>query len=539
MGQAERRTTRLSFPRRIGRSLPPPLRNTLRRLPDYLPWSARRLARENARLQRQLERLRENREEERQKRAGAKEERDQARQEREEARRQLARVKGERDEARDRLASLDESNSRARQLDRNLWSGFSVSALADLEVLRSDPVLFTRTERAEAAAARARWFMARGELEQAAKEFEHLRACDHRWAARRSLILSEVQLLVQRGSFGEALDRLGAFEPGGSDEALDPEALLVRSNTLGGADPGSSLAQRWVLSCLNDIYGQVGLNTVALADPQQPLTLDNITADTEPRAPDQDELVTVILPVHNAEVTIGTALKSLAQQTWGNLQVIVVDDASSDATTRIVDEMIQGDHRFTLLQQERNCGNYTCRNVALQHAEGAFVTVHDADDWSHPQKIELQVHHLRNSAAPLNLTDWTRATTELRFWGFPRAPHRTVHPNYSSLMFRREILDLCGPWHSVRLSADSELLWRAQQLLGLETPPVVHQGIPLAIGRHTESSLTSNPATHVSTIHHGIRREYREAARLWHTELPALGTSDPESFVPTFRALRA
>ena len=93
----------------------------------------------------------------------------------------------------------------------------------------------------------------------------------------------------------------------------------------------------------------------------------------------------------NAEGTIEQAISSVLAQSWTNLELIVVDDGSSDATAERIEQIAGKDERVRLLRTKRRGGPYAARNQALAAARGEFITLHDADDWSHPQKIELQV----------------------------------------------------------------------------------------------------------------------------------------------------
>src|SRR5699024_2803988 len=96
----------------------------------------------------------------------------------------------------------------------------------------------------------------------------------------------------------------------------------------------------------------------------------------------KDAKVTVIIPVYNAASVIDTSLTSIQKQTWENLEIIVVDDCSSDDTYNIVQTYTEKDDRIKLLQTKENSGAYTARNTALNVATGDFVTINDADDWS-------------------------------------------------------------------------------------------------------------------------------------------------------------
>jgi succinoglycan biosynthesis protein ExoO len=89
-------------------------------------------------------------------------------------------------------------------------------------------------------------------------------------------------------------------------------------------------------------------------------------------------LVSVVIPAYNAEKTIRNAVQSVLEQTMADLEVIVVDDASTDGTTRVVEGI--GDPRIRLVKSPSNCRCSAARNLGLKHALGSWVTFLDADD---------------------------------------------------------------------------------------------------------------------------------------------------------------
>jgi hypothetical protein len=114
--------------------------------------------------------------------------------------------------------------------------------------------------------------------------------------------------------------------------------------------------------------------------------------------------ISVIIATYNAAATIATALRSLQQQTWRNLEILVVDDASGDDTTAVVQAFAVRDPRIRLLPLRENGGAYVARNHALAQATGTYLTLHDADDWSHPRKLEIQAAFLEAHPHPLACT---------------------------------------------------------------------------------------------------------------------------------------
>ncbi len=103
-----------------------------------------------------------------------------------------------------------------------------------------------------------------------------------------------------------------------------------------------------------------------------------------------EPLVSVIMPAFNAEPWIARTLWSVLNQTYDMLQVLVVDDGSSDRTPDIVNAIARRDDRVRLLHQQ-NAGPAAARNHALREATGAFVAPIDADDVWASTNVERQV----------------------------------------------------------------------------------------------------------------------------------------------------
>ncbi len=90
-------------------------------------------------------------------------------------------------------------------------------------------------------------------------------------------------------------------------------------------------------------------------------------------------LITIILPVYNAEKYLKSSLTSLLCQTLRDIEIICVDDGSIDGSLAILEEYAAFDPRITVLTQE-NCGSGAARNLALREAHGEYISFLDADD---------------------------------------------------------------------------------------------------------------------------------------------------------------
>lgn len=98
--------------------------------------------------------------------------------------------------------------------------------------------------------------------------------------------------------------------------------------------------------------------------------------------------VSIVIPVFNAETTIERAIASARLQTEERLEIIVVDDASSDRTPAIIAEAAKSDARITLLRSSVNAGPAAARNRGIAAAQGDWIALLDADDSYLPERIE-------------------------------------------------------------------------------------------------------------------------------------------------------
>ncbi len=100
-------------------------------------------------------------------------------------------------------------------------------------------------------------------------------------------------------------------------------------------------------------------------------------------------LISVILPTYNRASTIKRAIRSVLNQTYANLELIVVDDASVDDTETIVSEI--KDERVRYLRHESNKGGGATRNTGIKAAKGDYIAFQDSDDEWLPQKLDKQM----------------------------------------------------------------------------------------------------------------------------------------------------
>ena len=106
------------------------------------------------------------------------------------------------------------------------------------------------------------------------------------------------------------------------------------------------------------------------------------------------ELVSVLLSTYNSESTIEESLISLLNQTYKNLEILIVDDGSTDNTEEICKKFQLNDERILLFSNKKNIGLTNSLNSLAQKASGSLIARQDADDVSLPERIEKQIQFM-------------------------------------------------------------------------------------------------------------------------------------------------
>lgn len=167
-------------------------------------------------------------------------------------------------------------------------------------------------------------------------------------------------------------------------------------------------------------------------------------------------LVSVVIPAYNAETFIERTLYSVLQQTYQNIEVLVINDGSSDSTTNIVERIAKADSRLHLYHQ-KNAGVAAARNLGIQQSKGKLIAFIDADDLWHRENLQKQVDCFLKSDASVGLVySWSYNidADDQPIWGFSAARIQGVvykvllcHNfigNASATMIRRECFDEVG-----------------------------------------------------------------------------------------------
>ena len=185
-------------------------------------------------------------------------------------------------------------------------------------------------------------------------------------------------------------------------------------------------------------------------------------------------MIDVLIPVFNARETVRDALLSILRQSFGDLNVVVVDDGSTDGTHKIVADLADADPRLTIIRKE-NGGIVDALNVGLMHCHAEVVARHDADDIAYPHRLATQLAYLQAhpdcvavSANAWHIDARGRRIGRTRMFGEPpadwySAPSVEPYMMHPFLMARRAALEEAGGYRHVYNAEDSDLYWRLRQ----------------------------------------------------------------------------
>lgn len=164
-------------------------------------------------------------------------------------------------------------------------------------------------------------------------------------------------------------------------------------------------------------------------------------------------MISIILPVYNCEKYVAQAINSILNQSYQNLELLICDDGSTDASNQVINRFKDG--RIRLFRNEKNIGSLRTRNFLFKQIKGDFVALQDADDYSDSDRLALQYEVLNNTNTMLCGT-WAKyfkngkvifeKKTPLE-WAEIRSQLKSRNPFCSaSIFFRRNILDDIGDY---------------------------------------------------------------------------------------------
>lgn len=210
-------------------------------------------------------------------------------------------------------------------------------------------------------------------------------------------------------------------------------------------------------------------------------------------------LISVITPAYNCGPFIKDTVQSVLGQTRGDLELIIVEDQSTDNTWEIINDLANTDDRIRILQNEVNQGPAYSRNRAIKLANGQYIAFLDGDDQWHPKKLETQIRFMREKKVDFSYTAYNRMTEEGEFIDVFEPDEKI---NYQTLLKSNQIGCLTAMYDTssvgkmympdIRKRQDFGLWLDLLKLPNVSESRCVPSKEPLATYRIRKNSVSSN-----------------------------------------------
>jgi glycosyltransferase involved in cell wall biosynthesis len=188
-------------------------------------------------------------------------------------------------------------------------------------------------------------------------------------------------------------------------------------------------------------------------------------------------LVSTVIPVFNRSAMLRQAVASVIAQTWRPIEIVIVDDDSTDDTIAVADALALEHAGIIRVLHVPNGGPGAAREAGRLAARGDFIQYLDSDDLLAPRKFELQVAALASQPDAGIAYGLVRYRDEMRneiacYWKPANQMQRTIFPSFLiarwwetlAPLYRRSVTDAVGPWTTLRLEEDWEYDCRAGAL---------------------------------------------------------------------------
>lgn len=274
----------------------------------------------------------------------------------------------------------------------------------------------------------------------------------------------------------------------------------------------TSSADQW-LESFNTIFYEHDLAPIGLQANEDLLPFDrlktSIPKDKVYRASERPLVSVVLTAFKPQEVRLLTSVNSILDQTWQNLELIIVNDCSGPSYDEIFKRLTALDDRITVIHASENRGTYVARNIGYAASNGDFITGQDDDDWSHPERIERQLRFMQTNVDAIgcrvNAIRCDENLSRVRVGFLP------LGQNASSLFIRREAYEKAGGFIEARKAADTEYHYRIESVTGRRVETL---NSPLSIIRLLQGSLSRGDFA--PGWKHSSRSSFRSAYEYWH-----------------------
>ncbi|PFG08984.1 glycosyltransferase [Marinobacter sp. LV10MA510-1] len=223
------------------------------------------------------------------------------------------------------------------------------------------------------------------------------------------------------------------------------------------------------------------------------------------------ELVSIIIPSYNNEKWIKKSIHAALSQIAVNIEIIVVDDASSDDSVKIARDVSEKFTNVRIISLLKNFGCYYARNIGVLHAKGHYISILDSDDIISPKKTLLQLSEIKKNNLAVGclgrIRRWNNDYTK---------PLNEIKHGENSLLWKRSIIEEIGYYDTVRFGGDSEFRLRIQRQFGIES--IVKLPDEIYYLRTVENSLTTSKESFAYQMQDGALQQKLSSSRIEYSE---------------------
>ena len=231
---------------------------------------------------------------------------------------------------------------------------------------------------------------------------------------------------------------------------------------------------------------------------------------------DADAKISVIMTTYRREELLPIAISSVLNQTYRNLELIIVDDCSPDDNYEYLKTVATTDSRIRLLQLDQNSGTYVAKNHAMTFAQGDYISFIDSDDWIHPQTLERQIEILQNEDILGVICGFFRVDEASHIEFKPEAPDIQAHITFC--FKKNKVIDKIGYFDAVRTAADHEYLQRFLAVFGPHR--LKRLKFPLLVSTRHSNSITGGGPLKLQWYGVGLECSlYAASFRKWHRQM--------------------
>lgn len=232
-------------------------------------------------------------------------------------------------------------------------------------------------------------------------------------------------------------------------------------------------------------------------------------------------LVSIIMTAYNSEKYIHRAIDSILAQTYKNIELIIVDDCSTDDTFNILLSYSKKDIRIKPLYCQKNMGTYCAKNYGITKSRGEFIALQDSDDISLSNRIETQLNIL--------LSDKNLIASCCNYERRDKKNNIVMNRGLKSrlglicILFRKSVIDEMGYFDSVRIGADDEFVERLKKKYGRKRMKNITDSLYISYSRKGSLSNSNNKnkidISKNKDFLSNNRKLYAESYNKWHKKV--------------------